>query len=307
MNWSLAAVLALFGAEEAREFPCEALGDELLEVHEGFAPAAAAVQGAVAVKKKAVLFDATAALRTKGYTLAEPLPAADVPAPIFRPYRRGGQAQVCTGRRSDALFGAGDMKEQYMLRCLQDGDGDGRYEGFIRWGKLVPMRDVPRVISAEDADRAPETPELRPLPRPVALVEREDLADPNDFMKEKARMRITVARVQGQEVQLRFSATMTPPIPDHIPGGSWMSVAETLVTMPMTESGEVPFAGTRIRFAKSGRGWTASVPDGFGRPPRLICSGSVAEVGDSFTILGAGSKMNVARSSLPAPGSPKAP
>jgi len=67
----------------------------------------------------------------------------------------------------------------------------------------------------------------------------------------------------------------------------------------MTDGAVVPLGGTRLRFVHSGSKWTGEALDGFGRPPRLICSGSVAEVGDTFTILAAGAQMVVARANLP--------
>jgi hypothetical protein len=67
----------------------------------------------------------------------------------------------------------------------------------------------------------------------------------------------------------------------------------------MSEGAVVAAAGTRIRFARRGGKMTGTVLDGFGSEPRLLCSGTVAEIGDTFTILGAGHQAVVNRSSLP--------
>lgn len=86
-----------------------------------------------------------------------------------------------------------------------------------------------------------------------------------------------------------LAAAQSPAPPSRVP----------IVAAPLADGAVVPIAGTRIRFSRAKGKWTATVLDGFGSEPRLHCSGSVAEVGDTFTILGAGAQAEIARSSLP--------
>lgn len=283
--WLMAAALA--GAEVS-SFPCDKLRPVMFEVYEGFEPAPAP-PGPVKVKRKAVLYDGAAPLIARDYMLAEPTVAADK-AILFHPYREGQERLLCTNSRSDALFGAGDEAAQFMLRCLVDADGDGRFEAFSRRVELFPFGKDGKFPNP------PPTPAPvlgSPLPRPVTLVEK-----PGPALRAKgpyqiaARSRIVVSRVEGNQVELSFSGEAS--IADRLLSAG----EETVYAVPMADGAVVPIGGTRIRFARRGSYWTAEALDGFGRAPRLHCSGSVAEVGDTFTLLGASQQTVITRASL---------
>jgi hypothetical protein len=284
---------AALAAAQISDFPCDKLTGELLEVYDGFEAVPAPSPAAVEVRKKAVLFDRAVPLVAETFALADPSRAGGR-LMVFRRFRSGDGILLCTHARSDTLFGAGDEALQFLLRCLADRDGDGAFEGFARRIPLLPADTPGRILLKPPA----EAVETLPFARPIALVSKPGLADPNAPFKPKARTRIAVAGVRGNEVQLSFSGQLSM-LPDYVAHRFEMPVSETFITMPMTEGGVVPVAGTRIRFAKRAGKWTATVLDGFGSEPRLLCSGSVAEVGDTFTILGAGSQQIIPRANLP--------
>jgi hypothetical protein len=294
-EWLFGAALA---AAQTAAFPCDKLGDEVLEVYDGFEQAAPPSRGPVEVRKKAVLFGRTAPLIARTFTLVDPAPAGGKTM-VFRRYRSGDEILMCTRMRNGALFGAGDETEQFVLRCLDDRDGDGAYEGFTRRVRLVPVKSMsgtmrPAPTFPVDQEASPRLP----LARPIALVAKSGLVDPFSPFKPRARSRIVVSRVRGNEVELSFSGRLSS-LPDSVEDRMGVLDAETVVKMTMTDGGTVSIAGTRIRFARQGGKLTAAVIEGFGSEPRLLCSGSVAEVDDTFTILGVGRQSIISRASLP--------
>lgn len=294
LEWLIAAALATQPTGSG-SFPCEKLGNGLLQVYDSFkAPAAAPAP--VQVKKKAVLYQQAAPLLARTFAIGEGA-ISGAERLVFSPYRSGSQSLFCTRGRSDALFGAGDEASQFLVRCLADRDGNGTYESFTRRGPLVRADRMPRTLPA--ASEAPEDSALLPLSRPLTLVEKPGLIDPaTSLMQPRALTRITVSALHGNQVELKFSGQLTS-VPDHVAGMFGMASQEAVYMLPMTAGATVPVGGTRIRFDKSGSRWTATVLDGFGPAPALRCGGTVAEVGDTFTVLGAGGQAIIARASLP--------
>jgi hypothetical protein len=290
---ALAAAAA--AAPASVDFPCDKLGDGV-ELFDGLEESQAPPPRAVEVRKKAILFERRQGLVAPSFTLsgaglANSGGTASAPV-LFRKYRSGAEMLFCTGTWSEALFGAGDAKTRFMLRCLVDKDGDGAFESFVHRLQLVPYNMRTGRTSAPTG----EAPGLLPLPRPVTLVPAAAPARPDPFSSAEVLTRISVARVDGGNVELRFSGGVrrgSSSFADRMMGG-----AETIVAVPMTEGAEVPILGTRIRFARRAGKWTAAVLDGFGRPPRLLCSGAVVEAGDTFTILTPGGQASYARADL---------
>ncbi len=296
MSWMLAALAAAAAAPASGDFPCDKIGG-VVELFDGFEEGSAPSPGAVEVRKKAILFERRQGLVASSFTLSDAALAnsgGTSAAPVlFRKYRSGAETLFCTGTRSEALFGAGDAKIQFMLRCLVDKDGDGAFESFVHKGQLVPYNMRTGRTSAPTG----EAPRFLPLPRPVTLVPAPAPARPDPFSSAEVLTRISVARVDGDKVELRFSGGVgrgPSSLADRMIGG-----AETIIAVPMTDGAEVPMLGTRIRFARRDGKWTAAVLDGFGRPPRLLCSGAVIEAGDTFTIMTPGGQASYARADLP--------
>jgi hypothetical protein len=195
---------AALAAAQPAAFPCDKLGGDLFESYDGFEAVPAPSPPLVEIRRKAVLFDRTAALVAETFTLDDPARSGGKPL-LFRRYRGGGETSMCTSMRDDTLFGTGDQTTQFMLRCLGDRDGDGAYEGFVRRVPLVPVKSLSRPNRAPAAAPAPpESSPWLPFSRPVRLVPG-TVADPNAAFRPRARTRIVVARVQGDQVELGFS------------------------------------------------------------------------------------------------------
>jgi|GEM_PF-6487079 len=295
LPWMLAAAVAAVAgiAVPAEDFPCDTLSNGTLEVYDRIEESAAPVLGAVDVRKKAILFERRQALIAQLYTLADNSLAtgADAARPIlFRKYRSGADISFCAQTRNEALFGAGDIKMQFMLRCLIDRDGDGAYESFVHKAQLVPYN----MRTGRTSAPTQEAPGILSLPRPVTLVPTASPARTDPFSNAEILTRISVGRVDNANVEIRFSGGVRrgpASLADRLMG------TETIVAVPMTES-EVTVLGTRIRFVRGSGKWTAAVVDGFGRPPRLQCQGAVIETGDTFTIMTPGGQQTVARADL---------
>jgi hypothetical protein len=291
---SLAAALQA-SAAAVPEFPCDALSGAMLEVYEGFGEAAGAAAAPVAARGGAVLLDRSVPLVARAFVIAGAAAAGEAGQPMqFRKYRLGSATFYCTTTRSDALFGAGDREAQFMLRCLSDADGDGRYEGFARHGRLVPLAGRRMLPGGEGESEGP--PELLPLRQAVTLAPAAGPVHDALGTPPRVRMRITMQSVRGDRAEIRFftDVELGPSMPRPFMGRS-----DTVVAIRMTDGNEVPMLGTRIGFARQGRQWTAAARGGFGREPRLLCSGTVVEAGDAFAVFTPGGHVTFARSALP--------
>lgn len=295
IHWLLGAALA---AAQPAAFPCDKLAGELLESYDRFESVPAPAPAPVEIRKKAVLFERTAALVAETFTLDDSARSGGKPL-LFRQYRDGAQTWMCTRMRNDALFGTGDQTSQFLLRCLGDRDGDGGFEGFTRRVPLVRVNSMGRSIGARaESPAAPEASPWLPFSRPVRLIAGVGVVDPNAAFRPRARTRIVVSRVQGNEVELGVSGGISS-LPDHVESRIGTQLIQTPVRLTMREGEVATAGGTRIRFARRGGKMTGTVLDGFGSEPQLLCSGSVAQVGDNFTILGAGHQGTFTRASLP--------
>ena len=295
IHWLLGAALA---AAQPAGFPCDKLAGELLEVLGRVRNRPGAVpQGRGGPEEGGALRqDRRSGRRDVNSGRSGPLGGKSL---LFRRYRDGGETLMCTRMRSDALFGTGDETTQFLLRCLGDRDGDGAFDGFTRRVPLVRVNSLSRrAATAAAVPAVPEPSPWLPFARPVRLVASTGVVDPNAAFRPRARTRIAVSRVQGGEVELGFSGGISS-LPDHVESRIGSHLGQVTVRLTMRDGEVVAAGGTRIRFAKRGAKWTGTILDGFGAEPRLLCSGSVAEVGDTFTILGAGRQATFNRSSLP--------
>lgn len=295
MPWMLAVLAAAAAIPASIDFPCDKLADPV-ELFDGIEENPAPSPGAVEVKRKAILFERRQRLVAPAFTPSDAALAnsggRNAAPVLFRNHRSGAGTMFCTQTSSEALFGADDAKLPFLLRCLVDKDGDGAFESFVPKVQLVSFN----MRTGRPADPTGEAPALLPLPRPVTLVPAAAPAHPDPFWNADVLTQISVASVHGSDVELRFSGSVVRG-PADLAGG--MRGAESMIDLPMTDGAEVPLLGTRIRFARRDGKWMATVLDGFGRPPRLICSGAVIEAGDSFTILTPGGQASYARTDLP--------
>jgi hypothetical protein len=296
-HWILMATAAASAMSAAApDFPCHKLADSTVEVFDALEESIAAALGAVEIRKKARLFERRQKLAAAAFAIADAGPApvdGRATAPMtFRKYRSGAETLLCTQKRDDALFGAGDTRAQFMLRCLVDRDGDGAYESFVHKAELVPYN----MRTGRSGPSSGTVPGILALARPIRLVPAAAPARPDPFASAEVLTRISVAWVKGEVVGLRFSGGVRRG-PDSL-ADRMMDGAEAEAVLPMAEGIETPVLGTRIRFARSGAKWTGAIQSGFGREPRLLCGGSVIEAGDTFTILTPGGQSVIARSSL---------
>lgn len=281
------------------DFPCERLGDDGYRIFEGIgAPAGAQAPAAVRLRKGAVLAAERYPLQSRLLTFDDSALATDggkVPALPFRAYRIDGKPTFCTSSWRETIFGSRDRDGNYMLRCLFDEDGDGRYERFRAYGELVSYN----MRTGKRGQPSGSEPTRHDLPKAVALIESESVRDPNAAFAPRIVSEIRVGKVTANEVTLRFISHVAT-----LPGRSGeifrgASEPET-VTIPLREGNWSSPAGRSIALSRKGRDWYATAAPASGSTARLLCGGSVVDTGTSFTIMSDGG-MSVIGKDIPPP------
>ena len=293
-----AALLALAtpAAAQVASFPCEQLGDSGTRVFDAVGPAAAPRSSApVRLRKNALLARERFPLEAASFTFDDAALATDggtLPALSFGAYRIGGALRFCSQESRDGVFGPRNRDGMYMMRCLVDSDGDGRFEGFRAHGELVP-------ISRSGKTGAPTgiVPPLHPLPRPVALVR--SAAAPDAQLRDAPRL-VVETRVSGltataATVRTRAQVMIYPGQSDERIGADYESVA----AIPLREGRFELGFGRTILLARNGKSWQALLGGSTSAPAELQCGGSVVAVGSTFTILRDGGMSVLSRRPLP--------
>jgi len=296
---SLVATLAALGeaaaAAQAVDFPCARLNDGGTRIYEAIGPRIAAKSASpVRLKRNAVLADDRHDLQTRWRTPDDTALSTDggTARPLaFRTYRIANMSTPCTSMSRDTLFGPRNRDGSYALRCLFDTDGDGLFDAFRAHGELVSYNSRTGAIG-KAAVTAPPT---RPLPKPMRLAD--GGTDPSPDFAPKVLSRIRVGKLTKDSAELIFASGVTAG--PEIFGGLLGRPGGQSVQMPLREGDWTGPHGARLTLTRKGGDWYASVPDGYGVPPRLQCGGSVVEVGDSFTVMTDGGMSMFSRTNLP--------
>jgi len=293
-----AAMTAQSTAAATMDFPCERLGDEGYRIFEGIgAPTEPQAPAAVRLRKGALLAAERYPLQSPLFTFDDGALATDggtVPALPFRTYRIAGKPAFCTSTWRETIFGPKDRDGNYMLRCLFDEDGDGRYERFRAYGELVSYS----MRTGKRGQPSGSVPTRHDLPRAVALIESASVRDPNAAFAPRIVSEIRVGKVTANEVILRFISRVAT-----LPGRSGeifrgASEAET-VTVPLREGNWISPAGRSIALARKGTDWYATVAPASTSTALLLCGGSVIDTGTSFTIMSDGGMSVIGKGNPP--------
>lgn len=267
-------------------FPCDKLTGEH-RIVAAIGPALSpATRSAVKVKKKAVVANQERPLLwhwSKPEGAIGSVVPYQKPQLFFRRYLIDGNVQNCAEGRRDDVFGANDAAQQYLLRCLVDADGDGRFEAYRRHVELVRMDERTMKpgpsLGVEQSDES--------LVQPFRLVPATEAKAFNSAFELRIRSVIGVKEVRKDTVVLQ-SHSRVDTFPRDLGDRSSNPPNSPTVELPLQHGLDTLVDGTRIVIAGSSGKWTVSAPDGFGETAQLICDGRVVETSAGFAILHAG-------------------
>jgi hypothetical protein len=273
-------------------FPCDKLGEESVRIFEGIGPAAEPAAAApVRLKKGALIARERYPLVARWLTFDDLALATDggkFPAVAFRAFRIEGKPSFCTSTVRENVFGP-RQDGTFLLRCLVDEDGDGRFESSRAHGELVSYN----MRTGKTGRPTGTVPPLRPLSKPVALVENEAARDPSPLFAPRIVSELRV-RAIGPETLTLVAATQVvmSPGPDggRVEGGG----DEQVMTLPLREGSWTSPSGRTILLARQGKDWHARLSGAAPAPVRLLCGGSVVTTGTLFSIMTEGG-MSVVR------------
>lgn len=282
--------------EPAASFPCDKLPEGALLFEGVGAPTGPAATAAVALKKGARLTRHTYPLATRWMTLDDNVLATDggkFPPIYFRPVWAEGQRRLCTSTVRDNVFGTPRSDGTYLLRCLVDQDGDGRFESSRAFLELVSYNLRTGKTGKPSGGIAP----TRPLPKPVGLVEGGAGGERGPAWTPRVVEDLRVIEMTEAEVTLASRGFVQRGAGA---GGSLSGkgVGETF-TLPLREGRWSGPDGLELVLSRKGKAWLAS-PAGSPRSgARLQCGGGAVQTGDEITLMTEAS-MNVL-SSRPVP------
>lgn len=267
-------------------FPCDKLTGEH-RIVAAIGPALSpATRSAVKVKKKAVVASQERPLLwhwSKPEGAIGSVVPYQKPQLFFRRYLIDGSGQNCAEGRRDDVFGANDAAQQYLLRCLVDADGDGRFEAYRRYVELVRMDQ--RTMQPGPSLGVAQVDE--PLVEPFRLVPAAGAKALNSAFEPRIQSFIRIKEVRKDTVVLQ-SHVRVETFQSELDDGFGNPADPPTVEVPLQHGLDTLVDGTRIVVAGSSGKWTISAPDGFGETTQLICEGRVVETSAAFTVLHAG-------------------
>ena len=264
-------------------FPCERLQNEGFRIFESIGAPEAQPSAPVRLKKKALLARERHPLTTRWLTVDDQALATEggkFPAVPFRAFRIDGKPSFCTSVHRDSLFGPSTQDGQFLLRCLIDQNGDGRFDSFRAHGELVSYNSR----TGKSGEPTGVVPAVRPLPKPLALIESAAAKDPNPTFAPRIFSELRVQAMTDQAVTLESNSHVAM-----LPGSfgerfRGSEEAET-ITVPLREGSWTSPSGRTILFSRKGKDWYAAMAGGGASGAALQCGGSVVAIGDKFTIM----------------------
>jgi hypothetical protein len=242
----------------------------------------------VPIKKGAALLIAIYDLKNEWLTVSDVALATDdgTKAPVeFRPFLIQGVRQYCSGMARDKIFGTWPGPDNYLVRCLIDRDGDGRYEAFHRYGELVPYNRG----SGKVGDPSGQTVHDRPLVAPIELIQ---LTNPlKTYRRPIVLTRLSVAAVSPSDMTLRLSAKIGIG-PDDEKFPSYHAERGPEQVVPLQE-GTFPVHGHEISLRREGKGWVATTRAMNAPPVTLLCSGGIIEAAGNYSLFHAGGSVTL--------------
>jgi hypothetical protein len=232
-------------------------------------------------------------LKNEWFTVSDAALATDggTKAPVeFRPFLIQGVRQYCSEMARDNIFGTWAGPDSYLVRCLIDRDGDGRYDAFHRYGELVPYNRG----SGKVGDPSGQPVYNRPLVAPIELIQ---LTLPlKSYRRPIVLTRLKVAAVSPSSMTLRLSAKIGNG-PDDEKFPSYHAERGPEQVVPLQE-GPVPVHGYEISLRREGKGWVATTRAMNELPVKLLCSGGVIEAAGNYSLFHAGGSVTLDGNSI---------
>lgn len=272
-------------------FACKSVSGGELRVYQGLGPAESKTPSArVKVKKGAVVVHEERALLVDWLKpdggVGGVIPYKS-PQMVFSRYSINGEERLCSTQRREDVFGAGDEKQSYQLRCLLDTNGDGQFDAFRRYGELVSYDS-----RSGKAGAATGTPQAdQPLAQPFRLVPAGPADSPTPVSSRFVpvlRSVIQVMNVVGDKVTLRETSQVAVMAFDSDRGLVNDHLPSTTVEVQLAEGAEALVGQTRIRVARTSSGWEIFAPEGFVSDAELICGGTMLKTDETITVFKGG-------------------
>lgn len=218
------------------------------------------------------------------------------PQIVFSLYLIDGRERICSTQRHEDVFGSGEQKQQYQLRCLLDADGDGRFDAFHRYGELVSYN----FYSGKTGTATGTLQVDHPLVQPLKLVTAEVPVPVTVGFVPVLRSVVQILDVTKSSVTLRATSQVAVMAFDPKRRSVDDQVPSTEIEVPLTDGTEALIGPTKVHIARTSSGWEISAPDGFVNEAKLICGGTVLETRQAFTVFQSGG-FGILRRSADAP------
>ena len=278
----LASASQPIAAQPAQSYPCDRITADLIELYNGFGAPSATSGAAVMIANGAQIFAsdipvAFTRYRAEGTGLALKKPV------VFRSYIVAGENRYCTPSADNRLFGKGDTKKRFKLRCLIDDDGDGMYEAAMPYGPYVRINPVTGAVVT-----TPQPPAARiDLPNPVTLTLDANVPLRKASHQSFINMRVHIGAVEGDlaEIFADSAVNVTPDEPGYELVGSRETVLARLIDGSEFEAGGARMIIRQSTDKKGNPIWTAQVTNYPAVQADLQCGGKVVALPKTATVI----------------------
>jgi hypothetical protein len=276
-------------AAPAPSFQCDLIKEDMAEIYTGISAPENYLSikiwkrllnrkaDGVIVKQGAVLNNQRQLLEYDRYRIADPVAAGKRPI-LFRKYMVGAAVRMCTAASSDKIFGKGDSKLRYRLRCLADTDGDGQYDATDFVGKYVRYS----VITGKNVTLPMPDKARTMLNAPIELIQDQQVQPKKPALPSYLYSQISVDRLDGDIAELRLSYTVN--ITQNT--NQFRKLAgDRTVDIEMADGKEYTLDNNIIKFTQTEKGWIATLIASSGAPAEIECGGRVIALPRSYTIV----------------------
>lgn len=287
-----ALVLSLLATATNAEasFDCNQLGEQEYRIYQGLEETESRdAIGPVKLKSGKIIAYEDRALLTEWFkpenNVGGMIPYKQ-PQIFFSRYMVDGQERLCSSQRHSDVFGAQEVSQPYLLRCISDTDHDGKYDAFRRYGELVSFdSSTGKTGPATGAVQADER-----LVQVFKLVPADKVQIESPYAERVLRTIISVSEVGKESLKLSVAARATHKgFNDGKPAQFERRLPSTEAVLPLVAGSEVALNGTKVRVTREWSGWAVSLPEGFATEAKLICGGIALETPQSISVFGAGS------------------
>jgi hypothetical protein len=286
LTFGLGAICLLASPAMGEEpFDCKLLSDGELRIYNHLGiPMKMASGGWVKVKRGAIVLDEQRALIAEQFK-----PEGEIgslipykrPQILFSRYLIEGREKICSRQRHEDVFAVGELAEQYLLRCLNDADGDGIFETYRRYVELVSFNSRTRIL--EEPTGTLQTD--HPLTQPFKVVATEDAKPAQNQFEPVLRSTIKIIAKTKHSVMLQTRSFATIDLGNQFISDRYPSVT---VEIPLLDGTSALIGETKVSIRRMSSGWEISAPDGFRDETNLICGGTALDTGHAISVFSGG-------------------